>query len=329
MQAIHFGVSEQPAGTRSAGDGRARLLEISHVSKSFGRRPALSDVSLSVAAGEVVGLVGPNGAGKSTAFRIICGLLEPDAGTVTLAGHDVRKDARAFRALLGVLIEGPGCYPGVSAFDHLAYLARVRGSFSRERISRTLEEVGLAPDSRKPVGKFSLGMKQRLGIAMAILHGPRLLVLDEPMNGLDPVGMASLREFLRRLGPERGVSVLVSSHLLHEVEQVCDRVLFIRDGRLLDQATLTRDGPAQIEAVVLRTGDDGLACRLLQGRPFVRELVELPVGLECRLAARDVPRLVELLVGAQVAVHQVTPRRRSLEDLYLAHYGGSAKGGIA
>jgi ABC-2 type transport system ATP-binding protein len=317
-----------PSTAQPALDGSSVLLEVSHVSKYFGRRAALSGVSLSVGAGEVVGLVGPNGAGKSTAFRIVCGLLRPDAGTVTLAGHDVRRHPRAFQSRIGVLIEAPGYYPGLSASSHLAYLARVRGCFSRELVSRTLEEVGLAADSRKPVGKFSLGMKQRLGIAMAILHSPRLLVLDEPMNGLDPVGMASLRGFLRRLGPERGASVLVSSHLLHEVEQICDRVLFIRDGRLLDEATLTRDGLAEIETVVLRTGDDGLACRLLRGQPFVREAVELPVGLECRMAAGDVPRLVELLVGAQVAVHQVTPRRRSLEERYLSHYGGAVKRGI-
>ncbi len=319
--------SEAPS--TEGGRERPRLLQASHLGKSFGRHIALSDVTLSVGAGEVVGLVGPNGAGKSTAFRIICGLLRPDSGKVTLAGCDVTRDARAFRSQIGVLIEGPGYYPGLPAFDHLAYLARVRGCFSREIVSRTLEEVGLAPDSRKPVGRFSLGMKQRLGIAMAILHGPQLLVLDEPMNGLDPVGMASLREFLRRLGPERGVSVLVSSHLLHEVEQICDRVLFIRDGRFLDEATLTRGRLAETETVLLRTGDDALACRLLRGQPFVREVVELPVGLECRTAAGDVPRLVELLVGAQVAVHQVTPRRRSLEDLYLSHYGGPTKGGIA
>jgi len=317
-----------PGVAPTALDASSGLLEVSHVGKSFGRRAALSDVSFSVGAGEVVGLVGPNGAGKSTAFRIVCGLLRPDSGTVTLEGHDVRRHPRAFRSQIGVLIEGPGYYPGLSASSHLSYLARVRGCFSRELVTRTLEEVGLAADSRKPVGKFSLGMKQRLGIAMAILHSPRLLVLDEPMNGLDPVGMASLRGFLRDLGPRRGVSVLVSSHLLHEVEQVCDRVLFIRDGRLVDEASLTREGLAEIETVLLRTGDDALALRLLEGQPFVRELVPLPVGLECRTAAREVPLLVELLVRAEVAVHQVTPRRRSLEDLYLSHYGGPGKGGI-
>jgi ABC-2 type transport system ATP-binding protein len=308
--------------------GDPALLAVTHLGKRFGRQPALSDVSLSVAAGEVVGLVGPNGAGKSTAFRIICGLLRADAGTVTLAGCDVMRDARAFRSQIGVLIEGPGYYPGLSATEHLLYLARVRGVARRDRVARTLEEVGLAPESRKAVGKFSLGMKQRLGIAMAILHDPRLLVLDEPMNGLDPVGMASLREYLRGLGARREVGVLVSSHLLHEVEQICDRVLFIRDGRLLAAATLSRDRLAEIETVALRTGDDALACELLRREAFVQELVELPAGLECRVAAQDVPRLAPLLVAAGIPIRQITPRRRSLEDVYLSHYGGPAGGGI-
>jgi ABC-2 type transport system ATP-binding protein len=315
-------------GSSPAGHGSGALLAVDHVGKRFGRQVALRDLSLCVARGEVVGLVGPNGAGKSTAFRITCGLLRADTGTVTLAGCDVQRDARTFRAQIGVLIEGPAFWPGLSAAEHLRYLSRVRGCDDGGRVARTLEEVGLAPGSRKPVGKFSLGMKQRLGIAMAILHDPRLLVLDEPMNGLDPVGMASLREFLRGLGTRRGVGVLVSSHLLHEIEQICDRVLFIRDGRLLDTATLSGGDLAETETVLLETGDDPLAGDLLRREVFVRELVELPVGLECRVAAHHVPRLAPLLVAAGIAIRQITPRRRSLEDLYLSHYGGPSRGGI-
>ncbi len=308
---------------------RGCLLEVDGLSKTFGRRLALSDVSFGTAHGEIVGLVGPNGAGKSTTFRIVCGLLRPNGGTVRLDGRDVRDDPLAFRDSLGALLEAPGYYPGLSAFQHLAYLARVRGCHARELVFRTLEEVGLVAGSRKRVSQFSLGMKQRLGIAMALMHGPKLLVLDEPMNGLDPVGMASLREFLRDLAKRREVSILISSHLLHEVEQICDRVLFIRDGHVLGEATLTRDGAAEIETVALSTCDDGRARELLAREPGVREVVETTDGLECRLAAADVPRIAALLVGAQIGIRAIAPRRRSLEDVYLAHYAGGRQGGIA
>jgi len=304
------------------------LFEANGLVKAFGGRHALHDISFSIAPGEIVGFVGPNGAGKSTTLRIACGLLRPGAGSVRLDGFCVRQSPRDYLGRLGALIESPGYWPALSARHHLAYLARTRGGTAVGRIEEALTEVGLDPTSRKPVGQFSLGMKQRLGIAMALLHRPRLLVLDEPMNGLDPAGMAMLREFLRGLGTQRGVSVLISSHLLHEVEQICDRVLFIRDGRLLDEVTLSRDGLAGIETVALRTGDDALACELLRREAFVREVVELSAGLECRIAAQDVPRLAPLLVTAGVAVWQITPRRSSIEDVYLSHFSGAARGGI-
>lgn len=305
------------------------LLQVSDLCKSFDSRTALAELTLTVGPGEIVGLVGPNGAGKSTAFRVICGLLRADGGAVTLDGFDVRRDAQEFCARIGVLIDSPGYYPGLSARDHLVYLASVRGCESPDIVDRTLEEVGLAPRSNKRVGRFSLGMKQRLAIAMAILHSPRLLVLDEPMNGLDPVGMASLRNFLREIARRRGVGVLVSSHLLHEVEQICDRVLFIRDGRLLDEPALLHDA-CEIDTVVLRTGDDGRARELLSGEAFVREVSEAAVGLECRMPAADVPRLAKLLVGAGVPILELTPRRRSLEDRYIERYANSpTPGGIA
>jgi ABC-2 type transport system ATP-binding protein len=160
------------------------------------------------------------------------------------------------------------------------------------------------------------------------MHGPKLLVLDEPMNGLDPLGMADLRDLLRGLGRTRGVTILISSHLLHEVEQICDRVLFIRDGRLLTEATLTSEMLAQFESVGLRTTDDGRTRELLTREAFVREIALSAEGLECHLAAEDVPRIAPVLVGAGIGIRAITPRRRSLEDVYLSHYAGRKEGGI-
>jgi ABC-2 type transport system ATP-binding protein len=286
-------------------------------------------VSFSIAPGEIVGFVGPNGAGKSTTLRIACGLLRPDAGAVRLDGFCVRRSPREYLQRLGVLVESPGYWPALSARHHLAYLARVRGGVADGRIEEALREVGLEPASRKPVGQFSLGMKQRLGIAMALVHRPRMLVLDEPMNGLDPAAMAMLREFLRALGGERGVSVLVSSHLLHEVEQICDRVLFIREGRLLPDAPFGRARTGRIEALLVRTGDDPRAAQILGREDSVREVVEGTGGLPCRVAADDVPRVAELLVHQGLPLHELTPRRASLEDLCIEHFGRGAGEGLS
>jgi ABC-type multidrug transport system ATPase subunit len=200
------------------GDASQPVLKVTGISKTYGRHHALRDVSFEIAAGEIVGLVGPNGAGKSTTLRIVCGLLRSDSGSVVVDGADQRRDPARARARLGAMIEPPASYPALTAFDHLAYLARIRGCYDRAAIERVLTEVGLPPRSRKTVRQFSLGMKQRLGLAMAKLDSPSLLVLDEPMNGLDPIGMAELREQLRVVAVRDRVAILVSSHLLHEVE---------------------------------------------------------------------------------------------------------------
>lgn len=296
------------------------LVQIERVSKHYGAQLAVDDLSFSIAPGEIVGFVGPNGAGKSTTLRILTGLVSPDSGRVLLDGIDQRTDPTGFRARLGVLIEAPAIYPMLTAYQHLAYVARMRRAFDKTRIEQTLRDVGLAPESRKRVGKFSLGMKQRLGIAMAIFGRPSLLVLDEPMNGLDPAGMADLRGFLRELPEKHGTSILVSSHLLGEIEQTCHRVLFIREGRLLGQTTLASETAGALQRLWLRTGDDTKAVAVLQRASFVAEAASDEVGLSCRLAAADVPKLAPLLVGERIDIFEMTPRGRGLEEAYLARY---------
>jgi ABC-2 type transport system ATP-binding protein len=305
------------------------LFEAAGLGKAYGRRTALEGVSFSIGEGEIVGLVGPNGAGKSTTLRIVCGLLQPDTGSVRLDGFGVRDAPFEYLGRLGVLVESPGYWPALSARHHLEYLGRVRGDLSTARVDEVLGDVGLDPKSRKPVGQFSLGMKQRLGIAMALVHRPRLLVLDEPMNGLDPAGMAMLREFLRSLGTGRGVSVLISSHLLHEVEQICDRVLFLRAGRLVAEEASGRARAGRIEALFVRTGDDGEAAALLERTDFIREVVADSRGLVCRVEAADVPRVADLLVRSGLDLHELTPRQTSLEDRYIEHFGRDTGEGIS
>lgn len=296
------------------------LVQVERISKSYGRQVAVDGVSFSIGPGEIVGFVGPNGAGKSTTLRILTGLVLPDSGTVSLDGVDQRSDPTGFRARLGALIEAPAMYPMLSAFDHLAYVSRMRGSFDRSRIESTLREVGLDPASRKRAGRFSLGMKQRLGIAMAIFGDPSLLVLDEPMNGLDPSGIAELRDFLRQVPERNGAGVLISSHLLGEIEQICHRVLFVRDGRLVGETRLSANSGDSLRTIWLRTGDDAKTLDVLRRASFVAEAEASIVGVSCRLPAADVPRLAPLLVAEGIAILELTAHGRRLEETYLARF---------
>jgi ABC-type multidrug transport system ATPase subunit len=300
---------------------KAGRLAIEGISKRFGNQLAVDSLSFSVAPGEIVGLIGPNGAGKSTTLRVLCGLVTPDSGRILLDGLDQRSDPIGFRARLGVLIEAPSMYPMLTAFEHLAYVARVRGACDARRIDDALRQVGLAPESRKRVDKFSLGMKQRLGIAMALFTGPSLLVLDEPMNGLDPSGIAELRRFLRDLPDRTGASILMSSHLLSEIEQICHRVVFIRNGKLLAETDLAAGGQEGLAQVWLRTGDDARTARVLQGSPLVAEVSREDIGVACRIAADHVAALAPLLVAERIEILELTARKPRLEETYMACYG--------
>lgn len=300
------------------------MLKVNGISKAFAGRAAVSDVSFEIRAGETVGFVGPNGAGKSTTMKVICGLLRADSGTVRLNGNDLRHSRRAYLAQLGALLESPAFYPSLTALDHIAFLARMRGFNDRAHFASLLERVGLSPDSRKPLRQFSMGMKQRLGIAMAMLHSPRLLVLDEPMNGLDPAAVVKLRGLMGDLSRESGVALLVSSHILSEIEQICDRVIFIKGGRLIQDRTLGGAERAESVRLWLRTGDDARAMEVLHGLEFVSDVSRRPGGIECTAVARELARIPAALVHAQVEIYEFSPLRENLESVYLTEYGSES-----
>jgi ABC-2 type transport system ATP-binding protein len=226
----------------------APLLEIVGVAKRFGATRAVTDVSLHVAAGEVLGLLGPNGAGKSTTLRMVAGLVRPDRGEIRIDGHDLGRARLAALGAAGFLIEGPALPPELTCARALAYLGILDGGVAGKRIEEVLVQVGLDGLAGKRVRHLSLGGKQRLGIAAALLRRPRVLVLDEPMNGLDPTGIRSTGELLRRLA-QAGHALLVSSHLLDEIERVAHRVAVMAGGRV---AAIEAVSPADPGALARR-----------------------------------------------------------------------------
>ncbi len=291
---------------------QAPPVETRGLTKRYGSVTAVENLNLTVRRGEVYGFLGPNGAGKTTTLRMLLGLVRPTAGTARVLGEE--PGSAASLEGVGALVESPAFYPYLSGRDNLRMMARYAG-VGRERVEEALRTVELSERAKDRFKKYSLGMKQRLGVAAALLKDPELLILDEPTNGLDPKGMADMRELIKRLG--RGErTVLLSSHLLGEVEQVCDRVGVIRGGRLVAEGTVaelrSRGGGLLVRAKPLREAAE--IARRISGV----EEVEVADGL-LRLAA-DPGRAAEInrkLVSAGLEVSELRPAERSLEEVFL------------
>jgi ABC-2 type transport system ATP-binding protein len=291
-------------------------IEVTGVTKHFATRSgpvlALDNLSLTVPQGGVFGLLGPNGAGKSTLLRIIAGLVRADAGSVRLLGEEASP---ASRRRLGALIDSPIFYPFLSARELLTVLART-SQVAADPLP-LLQLVGLDTAADRAIAGFSLGMKQRLGIAAALLTDPQVVILDEPTNGLDPEGIAEMRILLRHLANQRGVTVLLSSHLLDEVERICDRVAILSHGRLVTEgkvSDLVRSERLWIDAlptaaVFARLGD--------RGTPHGD-------GVAARITRDEAPALIAALVADGVRIHEARWLRPDLEQIFLAETRGTS-----
>ncbi len=300
------------------------ILRTAGLSKRYGRRLALSNLDLEVRAGRVYGFLGPNGAGKTTCISLILGLIAPTAGHVEMFGLDARTDlSRALRRT-GVVLEGPAFYPHLSARDNLRIWGALSGGIDRRRIDELLGTVGLAERGGEKVRTYSLGMKQRLALAAALIHDPELLLLDEPTNGLDPAGMREFRQLIRELG-RRGKTVFVSSHLLNEVEQMCDEVAIIKDGRLITQGSVA-ELVRRNDVMQMRVTDLPGAIETLRALDWVGAVTTEDTRLFVEAPRDRAAELSRALAEQQIYVSELRPRESSLEDFFLevtAEEGGS------
>jgi ABC-2 type transport system ATP-binding protein len=292
------------------------VIESSALSKRYGETVAVDRLDLRVRRGEVYGFLGPNGAGKSTTLRMLLGLVRPTSGAVTVLGE--RPGSPASLARVGAMIEGPAFYPFLSGRDNLRVLARYAGA-PESRIAAVLAEVDLTARAGDRVAAYSMGMKQRLGIAAALLKDPELLLLDEPTNGLDPAGMAEMRDFIRSLGAG-GRTVLLSSHMMGEVELVCDRVGVIRGGSLVAEGTVEElRGHARLR---VRAEPVSEATRVLWTLPGVESLTRVDGLLEVGAGLDHAAAINRALVEAGVEVSELYADRASLEHVFLELTGG-------
>ena len=295
------------------------VLQTEGLTKHFGTFKAVQDLNLKVEEGDLYGFLGPNGSGKTTTMRMILRLIRATAGRVSLFGKDIQTDFIEVMKNVGALVELPAYYPYLSAVKNLEILRLASGNVSASRIPEILETVGLGARMYDRVGTYSQGIRQRLGIAMALLSKPRLVFLDEPTNGLDPHGSNHIRSVIQELNRRDGVTFVISSHLLHEIELTCNRVGMIKAGKLILQDKL--------DAVIARTVDGlhigcdrkDVAIKLLKSKEWITRVQEEETGLIRISCPKERFAEVNALLAANgVTVSELTPARQTLEEFFLS-----------
>lgn len=304
------------------------VLKTANLKKVIGKRTIVSDISLELNAGEIFGFLGPNGAGKTTTIRMIVGLAKITEGNIYIGGHSVRSEFREAMRGVGCIVENPEMYKYMSGLDNLKIFAKLYEGVGQKRIDEVVKIVDLENAIRDKVKTYSLGMKQRLGIAQALLHHPKLLILDEPTNGLDPAGIKAMRELLRNLSQNEGLTVFVSSHILGEMQQMCDRVGIINHGRMITVKTVDElIGMSQDNGktkLLLRTGDNVKAAGILT-QTGVSNCVEAD-GIHIDTQKDRVPEIVTALAGAGIPVYGMdSTETQSLEDVFMKLTGEDNK----
>lgn len=299
------------------------ILEIKHVTKKFGKKTIIDDMSFSVEPGEVYGFLGPNGSGKTTIIKMIMGLLKITKGQILVDGHDVEKDYEKAAEVFGGIIENPEMYGELKGITNLKVFSTLYPNVTDESIQKIVETVGLKDRINHPIKKYSLGMRQRLGLALALVHTPRLLILDEPTNGLDPKGIKELRDILRSLA-KQGTAVFISSHLLSEMELMCDKVCIIDKGKVIEIKDLRKSKVESVDEAtgteiyefMYETDNDEKAFELAKTLKLNCEK-DKENRLIVHATKKEVARLTKNLVENDINVFIVNIVSKSLEELYI------------
>jgi ABC-2 type transport system ATP-binding protein len=304
------------------------VLCIRDLTKTIGKRTIIDHVSFDVNPGEVFGLLGPNGAGKTTIIRMIVGLMAATEGEVFINGVSLQKQFEEAIQHVGAIVENPELYKFMTGYQNLLHFANMVEGVSPEWIEEVIALVRLEERIDEPVKTYSLGMRQRLGVAQAILHRPSLLILDEPTNGLDPAGIRELRDYLRWLAQSEGIAVLVSSHLLSEMELMCDRVAIIQHGRLIDVKTVDEWGTEQTGAMPVEFEVDRLdrVADVLRQLDWSQPWTEAPRGFVIELERAQIADLNAALVAKGVKVYAIKALEKRLEDRFLEITRGETVG---
>ncbi|RLL45443.1 ABC transporter ATP-binding protein [Oceanobacillus piezotolerans] len=302
-------------------------MKIINLKKSIGKKEIIKGLDFEIHKGEVFGFIGPNGAGKTTTIRMMVGLMKITDGDVHILGKSIKQDYKEAIKEVGAIVENPEMYPFMTGMQNLKHFARMIPGVTMENIKEVVSLVNLEKAIHDKVGKYSLGMRQRLGIAQALLHHPSVLILDEPTNGLDPAGIREIRHYVRRLATEKNVAVIISSHLLSEVELMCDRIGIIKNGELIAIQSVNDNEQMEPEAITvqLEVRPANKAIELLKTNhqidaTLTRGLVTLQIGRE------QIPNIIKTFVEHDVSVYQVEIPKSTLEDKFFDVIGESVNG---
>ncbi len=290
------------------------LLNAKNLTKKFSDFTAVNDLTFNVNKGDIYGFLGPNGAGKSTSLRMVLGLIHPTSGTVMVNNQTVNKTNRKYLSSIGALIERPDFYTNLSAHDNLKILAKLSNLRDKKRINEVLEEVGLIKKANVKVGSFSQGMKQRLGIAQALLHQPELIILDEPSNGLDPQGQIDMRKLIQRINSDLGITIIISSHILSEIEQIANRMIVINNGEKIVEGNVTQLMNSEQMKVRIKVNQLNSLKELLKSKDLSFDLHDEFVIV--KLKENEISSLVNLITDNNISIQEVR-QLRTLEELFL------------
>lgn len=293
------------------------IVQLQNLSKTIRGKQLIQQLNIDLYPGQITGFLGPNGAGKTTTIRMMTGLMRPTEGNVIIDGLSLQDNFEEAISKVGVIVENPEMYKFMSGYKNLLHFARMHKNVTKERIQEVVRQVGLENRIHEKVSTYSLGMRQRLGLAQALLHRPKFLILDEPTNGLDPAGIREFRMYLRKIAEEDGVSVFVSSHLLSEIELMCDRVAVIQNGKLID----IRDINVETSSFYyIETTPNDQATALLQKLDY--NFVAENNGYVVEIKKEDIPKLITEFVQEGIQLFAVQPHQKTLEDQFLEMTGG-------
>lgn len=299
------------------------VLQTNHLTKMYKSQLALNNVNLSIKKGSIYGFIGQNGAGKSTLIRIVSGLAFPNSGAIELFGKTEERDLIQARKRIGTIIEGPALYPQMTAAENLEAHRLLKGIPGKGCIDKTLALVGLQDTGKKVAKNFSLGMKQRLGLAIALLGDPEFLILDEPINGLDPMGVVEIRELLKRLNREHGITILISSHILSELHLLATHYGIIHKGELLEQLTINELNEKCQQFLHIKVDNPNKAASIIETELSTTDFEVMPDGVIKLFKYLDIPGKVSTtLTQAGLVIEQFMPMGEDLESYFMNRIGG-------
>jgi ABC-2 type transport system ATP-binding protein len=300
-------------------------VRLQNVSKKIKNKKIIDDVSFDVYAGEIFGFLGPNGAGKTTTIRMIVGLMKLSDGDIVICGDSVKNNFEKAISHVGAIVENPELYKYLSGYDNLKHFGRMAKGVKQTRIDEVIELVGLKERIHEKVKTYSLGMRQRLGLAQALLHKPKILILDEPTNGLDPQGIREIRDYMKRLTKEEGMTVIVSSHMLSEMEMMCDRFGIIQNGRLIDIQNV-HEGQEELEkSISMKVEPIKKAMQIIQETYPDTHPVVVGKQIELKTSQDEIPLIIKTLVEQNCALYSVENRTVSLEEKFLQITGAGGQ----